>query len=52
MSIETLIETYGTFGVSVIILFQIMRVETRILKLEFKIDAYDERLKTLEGYHK
>lgn len=52
MMIEHLIESYGTFAVSVIILFQIMRVETRILKIEFKIDAYDDRLKTLEGYHK
>ena len=52
MSIEQLIESYGAFGVSVIILFQIMRVEMRILKIELKIDAYDDRLKTLEGYHK
>ena len=50
--IETLIETYGAFGISIIILFQVMRIETRILKIEFKIDGYDERLKTLEGYHK
>ena len=52
MGIEHIIESYGAFSVSVIILFQIIRVETRILKIEFKIDAYDERLRTLEGYHK
>lgn len=50
--IQSIIESYGTFGLCVIIFFQIMRVETRILKLEFKIDAYDDRLKRLEGFHK
>lgn len=52
MGIENLIESYGAFGVSVIILFQIMRVEMRILKIEIKIDGYDKRLKRLEDYHR
>lgn len=52
MGIEQLIESYGTFGICVIIFFQILRVETRILKLEMKLDSYDEKLKVLESYHR
>lgn len=45
---EVLIQQYGALGVGIVILFQIFNVQTRILKIEMKLDNYDERLKKVE----
>lgn len=45
---EILLQQYGALGVGLIILFQIFNVQARILKLEVKLDNFDERLKNIE----
>lgn len=45
---ETLIQQYGAFGCCLVIIFQIISLNARILKIEMKIDNYEERIKKLE----
>ncbi len=45
---EFLIQEYGTFGLCLIIIFQIFNLMTRILKMEMKIDNYGKRIEKLE----
>ncbi len=49
---EILIQQYGALGIGVIILFQLFNVQTRILKIEMKLDNYDQRLSKLEQKRK
>lgn len=46
--IELLIQEYGVLGISLIILFQIFNVQSRILKIEMKLDNFNQRLTKLE----
>ena len=45
---ETLIQQYGAFGCCLVIIFQIISLNARILKIELKIDNYEERIAQLE----
>lgn len=45
---EVLIQQYGALGVGLIILFQIFNVTTRIVKIEMKLDNFNERIDKLE----
>ena len=49
---EILIQQYGALGIVIVILFQIFNVQARILKIEMKLDNYEERLKALERSRK
>lgn len=49
---EILIQQYGALGIGIIILFQLFNVQTRILKIEMKLDNYDQRLSKLEQKRK
>lgn len=49
---EILIQQYGALGIGIIILFQLFNVQTRILKIEMKLDNYDQRLNKLEQKRK
>lgn len=46
--IELLIQEYGVLAISLIILFQIFNVQSRILKIEMKLDNFNQRLTKLE----
>lgn len=52
VDMEILIQQYGALGIGVIILFQLFNVQTRILKIEMKLDNYDQRLSKLEQKRK
>lgn len=49
---EILIQQYGALGIGIVILFQLFNVQTRILKIEMKLDNYDQRLNKLEQKRK
>ena len=46
--IELLIQEYGVLAISLIILFQIFNVQSRIMKIEMKLDNFNQRLTKLE----
>lgn len=46
--IELLIQEYGVLAISLIILFQIFNIQSRILKIEMKLDNFNQRLTKLE----
>ena len=48
MGVEVLLQEYGALGIGLIILFQIFNVQTRILKIEMKLDNYDQRIRNVE----
>lgn len=45
---ELLIQQYGALGVGLIILFQVINTNIRIVKLEMKLENYNERIIALE----
>lgn len=45
---ETLIQQYGALGVSLIILFQVINTNIRIVKLEMKLENFNDRITQLE----
>ena len=45
---EVLIQQYGALGVSLIILFQVINTNIRIVKLEMKLENFNERISALE----
>lgn len=45
---EVLIQQYGALGVGLIILFQVINTNIRIVKLEMKLENFNERILALE----
>ena len=45
---ELLIQQYGALGVGLIILFQVINTNIRIVKLEMKLENFNERISNLE----
>lgn len=45
---EVLIQQYGALGVGLIILFQVINTNIRIVKLEMKLENFNERISNLE----
>ena len=49
---EVLIQQYGALGVGLIILFQVINTNIRIVKLEMKLENFNERISNLEKARK
>ena len=45
---EVLIQQYGALGVGLVILFQVINTNIRIVKLEMKLENFNERINALE----
>lgn len=45
---ELLLQQYGALGVGLIILFQVINTNIRIVKLEMKLENFNERISILE----
>ena len=45
---ELLLQQYGALGVGLIILFQVINTNIRIVKLEMKLENFNERISNLE----
>lgn len=45
---EVLLQQYGSLGVGLIILFQVINTNIRIVKLEMKLENFNERITELE----
>ena len=45
---ELLIQQYGALGVGLIILFQVINTNIRIVRLEMKLENFDDRIQKLE----
>ena len=45
---EVLLQQYGALGVGLIILFQVINTNIRIVKLEMKLENFNERISNLE----
>ena len=45
---EVLIQQYGALGVGLIILFQVINTNIRIVKLEMKLENFNDRISALE----
>jgi hypothetical protein len=45
---EVLIQQYGALGVGLIVLFQVINTNIRIVKLEMKLENFNERIEKLE----
>ena len=45
---EILLQQYGALGVGLIILFQVINTNIRIVKLEMKLENFNERISALE----
>ena len=49
---EILLQQYGALGVGLIILFQVINTNIRIVKLEMKLENFNERISNLEKARK
>ena len=49
---EVLLQQYGALGVGLIILFQVINTNIRIVKLEMKLENFNERISNLEKARK
>lgn len=49
---EVLIQQYGALGVGLVILFQVINTNIRIVKLEMKLENFNERISELEKRRK
>lgn len=49
---EILIQQYGALGVGLVILFQVINTNIRIVKLEMKLENFNERISELEKRRK
>lgn len=49
---EVLIQQYGALGVGLIVLFQVINTNIRIVKLEMKLENFNERITELEKRRK
>jgi hypothetical protein len=45
---ELLIQQYGALGVGLIVLFQVINTNIRIVKLEMKLENFNDRITALE----
>ena len=45
---ELLIQKYGALGVGLIVLFQVINTNIRIVKLEMKLENFNDRITALE----
>lgn len=45
---ELLIQQYGALGVGLIVLFQVINTNIRIVKLEMKLENFNDRIIALE----
>lgn len=45
---EVLIQQYGALGVGLIVLFQVININVRMVKLEMKLENFNERITNLE----